>query len=392
MGNEVNRKDLETFVLDSNLERLEKELGKFNLFDVLNSTHNEILHSAVLRWLLDPQETHGLSDYFLKNFLKDALFSNKDHPHLRLSTIDIDVSDFDNSLVQSEEVFSNKRRGDISIINEESRGRKFYILIENKIFSGEGSQQTKDYVKETEKRYPDYERIYIYLSPDGRLPESDKFLRFSYSDLIKVIDNVLISKAGEMTNNTEFMLKQLKRNVEVNIMNESEIEELCRKIYEKHKKAIEKIIQVRPGNKQVYDSLGQNVISELNSDWKYHATNSYCAIYRESWENRFNPGMYMSFFHYEFNDYAFGRIRIGIHIEGLGDKDLREPLKTELKKTKIIEIKGVNLERGQVILSEKSVSSIDNIDDAMKKGKEDMIKLIKETSKYLDEASEKMGA
>lgn len=389
MENPVNRKDLEAFVLDSALEKLEKELSKFNLFDVLNSTHNEILHSAVLRWLLDPEETHGLTDYFLKTFLKGVLFLNKEHPYSKLSTIDIDVLDFNNSLVQSEEVFSNKRRGDISIINEES---KLYILIENKVFSGEGSQQTIDYVKETEKRYPDHKRIYIFLSPDQRLPESEKFLTFSYSDLIKVIDNVLFSKGEEMNNNTKFMLSQLKGNIEVNILKESEIEELCLKIYEKHKKAIEKIIEVRPSNKQIYDSLGQNVTSELNDDWKYHATNSYCAIYRENWKTKISPISYIPFFHYEFNDVGLGRIRIAIHIEGWGDKDLREPMKNELKKTKIMEVKGINLERGQVVLVEKSVNYIDNVDDAIKKGKGDMIKLIKDTREYLDEAFGKMSA
>lgn len=390
MENEVNREDLEAFILDDDLERLEKELSKFNLFDVLNSTHNELIHSAVLRWLLDPLETHGLTDYFLKTFLKRVVRMNPGHPHLMLSTIDIDVIDFDNSQVQSEEVFSNKRRGDISITNEEN---KLYILIENKVYSREGSQTTTDYVKETEKKYPGYKKIYIFLTPEGWAPESEKFLTFAYSDLIEVIDNVLTSKGEEMNNNTKFILEQLKRNVEANIVNKSPIDDLCLKIYEKHKKAIDKIFEVRPGDKRIYDSLGNSVISELKDDWKHRPTNSYCMIYRESWKNKFNPNSSFPFFHYEFYDISSGRIRIAIHIERLGDQDLRELLKNELKKTNIVGRKDIKLERGQVILVKTSVDKIDNIDEdvAINRGKDDMIKLIRETSKYLDEASGKMS-
>jgi hypothetical protein len=49
MDNKITQDDLEAFVLDHTLEELEKELSKFNLFDVLNSTRNEYLHSSIIR-------------------------------------------------------------------------------------------------------------------------------------------------------------------------------------------------------------------------------------------------------------------------------------------------------------------------------------------------------
>jgi len=384
MDNKITQDELEAFVLDHTLEELEKELNKFNLFDVLKSTHNEYLHSSVIRWLLDPKETHGLKDYFLKNFLKKVLFLNKDDPHLQFSPIEIDVFDFDNSLVQSEEVFSNRRRGDISITNERN---KFYILIENKIFSGEGEQQTKEYVKETEKRYHDYRRLYIFLTPDGRSPESEEFITFSYSDFIGVIDDVLTSKKEEISDNTKFIMSQLKRNVEVNILNESNVEQLCLNIYEKHKRVIDKIIDIKPSNKQIYDSLGQSVIYDLNGDWKYHATNSYCAVYREEWRKRHNPSNPTPFFHYEFSGVGSGQIRIAIHIEKRGDKDLRDPLKDELRKTDFIKLKEANLERIQTVLVRTLVRNIDDIDKLIEKAKKVLLELISESCKYLDDAS-----
>ena len=314
----------------------------------------------------------------------DVLIKNKGHPHLSLSPIYVDACDFNDSLVQSEEVFSNRRRGDVSIVDETN---KIYILIENKLFSGEGEQQTIDYVTETKSRYPDYNRIYIFLTPDdGRYPEAEEFLAFSYSNLLQIIDDVLNSRKDEITDNAKFVISQFKRNIEVNILNESDIEQLCLKIYDTHKKAIDKIIDVKPSNKQIYDSLGQSVITELKKDWKYHATNSYCAIYREEWKTKHNPSSHFPFFHYEFNDVGINRIRIAFHIEGWGDNDLRE-LKNELKKTDFIKIKDVNITRGQVIVVRKSVNAIDNIDNAIKKSKDDMIKLIRDSVKFIDSAS-----
>jgi PD-(D/E)XK nuclease superfamily len=54
---------LRTLVVDCpELRELERRLGPFNIFDVLKSAHNEIRHSNVLAWLLDPKGSHGMRD------------------------------------------------------------------------------------------------------------------------------------------------------------------------------------------------------------------------------------------------------------------------------------------------------------------------------------------
>ena len=70
---------LENFIFDSNLKELEKkyELNVFNIFDCLKLTRAEIRHSNFLAWLLDPSETHGFDDYFLKKFLKHVIRNKK---------------------------------------------------------------------------------------------------------------------------------------------------------------------------------------------------------------------------------------------------------------------------------------------------------------------------
>ena len=50
--------NLEKFICDENLKKLEKIFGQFNIFDCLKLTRAEIRHSNFLAWLLNPNETH----------------------------------------------------------------------------------------------------------------------------------------------------------------------------------------------------------------------------------------------------------------------------------------------------------------------------------------------
>lgn len=65
---ENDREILENFVIDNvELERIEELTSQFNIFQALNIAEWEVRHSSFLAWLMDPSETHGLDDYFLKS-------------------------------------------------------------------------------------------------------------------------------------------------------------------------------------------------------------------------------------------------------------------------------------------------------------------------------------
>src|SRR5437868_2634487 len=84
---------LERFVVDNDdLLSLEALVGRFNIFDALNIARREIHHSNFLAFLLDPVESHGQSQLFLKALLMDLLKSAP--PELRpLSPIELDGTD-----------------------------------------------------------------------------------------------------------------------------------------------------------------------------------------------------------------------------------------------------------------------------------------------------------
>ncbi len=73
--------DRETALRDFllNIDCLEELLpwsGKFNLFDILKASRNEIRHSNVLSWLLDPNENHGIGDIFTRKLIQNLIKYN----------------------------------------------------------------------------------------------------------------------------------------------------------------------------------------------------------------------------------------------------------------------------------------------------------------------------
>ncbi|MDK1492465.1 PD-(D/E)XK nuclease family protein [Sinorhizobium sp. 7-81] len=67
-------KELEDlFVNNRDLQRVAAYLNRFNPIRTMRMDGMEIRHSSILAWLLDPRETHGLSDRFLRGFLCEAM-------------------------------------------------------------------------------------------------------------------------------------------------------------------------------------------------------------------------------------------------------------------------------------------------------------------------------
>src|SRR6516162_4467100 len=68
------RMALERFVVENDdLLALESMIGRFNIFDALNISRVEIRHSNFLAFILDPAESHGQGQVFLKAVLMDLL-------------------------------------------------------------------------------------------------------------------------------------------------------------------------------------------------------------------------------------------------------------------------------------------------------------------------------
>ena len=152
------------------------------IFDILGIMRNENVHSNFLAWLLNPDQKHGLSNYPMEKFLEmivmilfDCQYSKKStnlFPEYLIDYIITGNYEIANVNVEREKVIYNNRRIDVFIelslkIDElESENTDIKIILENKVYSREHSEQTVTYYEWAKENYGENsELIFLYLSP-----------------------------------------------------------------------------------------------------------------------------------------------------------------------------------------------------------------------------------
>ena len=215
---------LERFAQDPDLGKLERQMSEFNLFTVMGQERRELTHSNILAWLLDAQGNHGLGDGFLNRFL---------HRN------GIEMPD-----LSAAKVFRERYRTDILLIDEQSR---FLCAIENKVDSGEHSEQLARYRKILEGNHPDFIRRYLFLSPKGTLAQDETERNYwkavNYGVVCQVVEETVESLADSVSEDARVFLRQYAKALRRHILGDAEVQELARKIGQQHKRAIALINQ-----------------------------------------------------------------------------------------------------------------------------------------------------
>jgi hypothetical protein len=228
---------LEAFLIENpDLERLELLLSEFNLFEAVGVVRQELRHSDFLGFLLDPRQSHGLGDAFLTLFLRRVVQSS-DLTSLPFSAIDLTLWDLADTEVKRE-----WRRIDLLIL---SRTHKFAIVIENKIGTGEHSNQLQRYKATIKKEFKDWTFLGIYLTPDGEEPSDPAFLPCSYKVVHQAIGTLLQGRAS-MGEDVRAAIRHYDQLLQRHVVSESEIAALCHRIYQRHKRALDLIYEHRP--------------------------------------------------------------------------------------------------------------------------------------------------
>ncbi len=244
MGNAdniVEEKLLEDLILNNpELDKLENLLGVFNIFEILDIVNAEIRHSNVLAWIFNPNSNHGLSESFLKQFLKYFISKNKELIKAKINLFDFEI--FDYSEVEIRREWNSIDL--IIILNEPSK--KVIITIENKIGTSEHSGQLQRYRKIIENEFKGYEKIFILLSPEEVICSDEEWLVITYMTVSNLIEELLASKKGRLNNNVYNFINQYNIILRRYMVGNSEIEQICRAIYKKHQKAIDLIFQYKP--------------------------------------------------------------------------------------------------------------------------------------------------
>lgn len=235
---EQDLKALEAFVVNNpDLERLEALLDQFNIFEAIGVVRQELRHSDFLAFLLDPQENHGLGDTFVKRLLQQVLMFTPD-VSAPVTPVELSLWDLGGMEVQRE-----WQRIDIFLMDEQNR---LAIIVENKVDTGEHSDQLQRYYETVRQHYPDYKVISLYLTPAGDEPSHEAYLPLSYGLVCEVLDSLADSQLSVLNTDLQILITHYTGMLRRHIVGDSEIARLSRQIYRKHQRAIDLIYEHRP--------------------------------------------------------------------------------------------------------------------------------------------------
>ena len=271
----------------ADLVRLDEMLSgwreEVDVFDVLGLDGSEEFHSNYLAWLLDPKGSHGLGDGFLQGFLAVSGASRA-----------IGAADRPSTTIRREkhlELDGGYGRLDIRILNESA---KFLCAIENKVWAPESGNQLAWYRKVLARDYPDHRVHRVFLTPRGVMPddpeEREHWTTMSYTDVLRLVEGAIEAEGDSGNKDVMAFLRQyaitLRRNIVPEVSND--VHELARRIYRKHKRAIDLIIEhqeryepnyVTEGFRMIRDAIGRQAI------WKESTPNHpYVRFVSAEWE------------------------------------------------------------------------------------------------------------
>ncbi len=261
--------------------REQREEG-VDLFELLNLWWQEDIHSRLLTWLLDPNGSHGVGDYFLKNFL---LHSAGQAADLGTPTISEDrIRDGDWSGATSQREWYRVVDGgsgwlDILVVNERL---KTLCAIENKIFSPESVRQLTFYHKALERDYCDYNRHYMFLSPTGRAPQQPEdqstWTPVSYDAVLELAERTIAEHEKCLHANVQALLRQYTNTLMRRIVPvPSDVQKRAREIYIANRDALELVYQHKPD----YEAETKQMLME--------------AVRQQGWEIDLNYSLYFRF-------------------------------------------------------------------------------------------------
>lgn len=286
---QADLKALEALQADApDLERIETFLNQFNVFETIGFTGQELMHSRFLAFLLDPKQTHGLGDLFLKSFLQKVLESTN-KVSLRQAFDNADEGDLDQTTVHTE-VYTGDGRIDFLLLNA---ARKWAMIIENKVFSTEHSDQLGKYYRFVKASHSDWHIVGCYLTPGGDAPSHVAYSSLSFRAVCEIVDSILEDRNERLNSDVRMSMEHYVQMVRRHIVDDPEVVELCGYMYRKHKKALDLIYKHRPDPKvETRDLLVEMIHNAEALVFKGAYKNDYITFRPQGWEEvpAFNAG------------------------------------------------------------------------------------------------------
>lgn len=232
---------LTELIFDSKeLDKLGGMVSEFNLFEAMGMVRQEIRHSHFLGTLFNPRENHGLGSRFFESLFSKLLYGLRERHMCEISLLDIDLCDYDDL-----QVFREQDRIDLLLVSEQNRQ---VFVIENKIDAGEHGNQLERYEQSVQRRYPEYRNIFVFLTLDGSEASRDGWLSLSYTEVIACLTELVTDYGHQIPLSARIGIEHYITLFKRYFMEDTEIADLCRRIYKKHQKALDLIFEHRPAD------------------------------------------------------------------------------------------------------------------------------------------------
>lgn len=250
---------LDRFLADNDeLEQLSAQLATFNIFRALKVEEVEIRHSNTLGWLLDPAESHGLGDVFLRRILSNILLeSNADIEGL--SAAQVELMDFSDIEVRRE-----WKHIDVLVIDRKNR---LVLLIENKLGSGEGAGQLARYWETVGHEFQCFKLVPVFLTLEGKSSEDEeasKYITYSHARLLTALERILNQRRDQMPEAVATFLTHYTNTLRRLTMQDQTLIKLCQEIYRKHREAIELIVKY--GEVSSFTELASEIVGQADCE------------------------------------------------------------------------------------------------------------------------------
>lgn len=225
------------FVNNSDLDKISEYLNRFNPIKVMRIESVEVRHSNILAWLMDPNETHGFDDRFLRAFLSEALRgANDGFEPTALQVAQADMRDV--------EVRREWQHIDIFVISPRNG---WAFIIENKYHSSQHGGQLARYAEKVRTAFDTRDEplairgIFLALNEDEE-PEDKTYRTIYYSTLVEFMPT-LLQRQGQATGLEvrAFLLHYIEILKEVTGMSEdlADMQKLARELYRTHRRALD---------------------------------------------------------------------------------------------------------------------------------------------------------
>lgn len=157
------------------------------------------------------------------------------------------------------------------------------VIIENKIDTREHSNQLERYWADVAAYYPSYRRLGLYLTPSGDPPLHSAYVPISYATICNLVESLVDEVDPAQGDDVRLLLSHYAEMLRRNVVGDSEIDDLCRRIYREHQRALDLIYQYRPDPEAqihhvlerlvrgsphlIFDSRTTNVVRFLPKEW-----------------------------------------------------------------------------------------------------------------------------